>query len=544
MVEESFPMEANEEHSLITHGDNGTDGEIQELDLVKNVDEWCLADNSLESTSFIAEHRGNDTSGETIERRIGLVHAVALVVGGIIGSGIFISPRYVVRSASSIGETLLVWVFGGVLSLFGGLCFCELGTFIEKSGGEYIYLKLAFGPFIGFLFSWIDVWVLEPCSFAILSLTFGVYATEPFFPSQGVASDNLTVTYHQPMMLVKVPAACSICILTAINCISIRLAARVQVVFTSFKILAVGSIVIVALIQPLSGAATELNHNVFSGSAISPGSIGHAFYSVMWAYQGWSSLNSITEEVKDPKKNFPWTLMISIPLVTLCYVLMNLAYFSVLTKQEILASDAVALTFASRLSPVFGAIMPAIVSLSCFGSLNSSLFSSSRVMFSIAREKQLPSCLAMIHRNSQAPIPAILMRALLALLMLFPTNVENLLNWLMFVDWLIYSFVFIGLIWLRIKKPTIPRSFKVNILIPIFMTLVSLYFASIPFISNLVESVFGLVVILSGIPVYFIFVEEKWLFKSERLSWLSSKVSQLIQVILNVVPVHGENWAV
>lgn len=273
-------METNEEHSLITRGDNGTDGEIEELDLVKNVDEWCLADNSVESTPFIAEHRGNDTSGETIERRIGLVHAVALVVGGIIGSGIFISPRYVVRSASSIGETLLVWVFGGVLSLLGGLCFCELGTFIEKSGGEYIYLKLAFGPFIAFLFSWINIWVLEPCSFAILSITFGLHATEPFLASRGVASYNSDVKCRQPAMvtmLVKLLAASSICILTAINCISIRLAARAQVVFTSFKILAVASIVTVALIRLVSCAATELNHDVFSGSAISPGSIGHAF---------------------------------------------------------------------------------------------------------------------------------------------------------------------------------------------------------------------------------------------------------------------------
>lgn len=544
MVGELFPMEANEEHSLITHEDSGTDDEIEELDLVENMDEWCLADNSLESTSFITKHQGNDTSGETIKRRIGLVHAVALVVGGIIGSGIFISPRYVVRNASSIGETLLVWVFGGVLSMFGGLCFCELGTFIKKSGGEYIYLKLAYGRFIGFLFSWINIWVIEPCSFAILSLTFGLYATEPFFPSRGVASDNSSVKCHQRMVLVKLLAACSVCFLTAMNCVSIRLAARAQVLFTSFKILAVASIVIVALIRFLSGSATELNHNVFSGSAVSLGSIGHAFYSVMFAYGGWNSLNAITEEVKDPKKNFPRTLMISIPLVTLCYVLMNVAYFSVLTKQEILASDAVALTFASHLSPVLGAIMPAIVSLSCFGSLNSSLLRSSRVMFSIAREKQLPSCLAMIHRKSQAPIPAILMRAFLALLLLLPTNVENLLNWLMFVDWLIYGFVFVGLIWLRRKQSTIPRSFKVNILIPIFMTLVSLYFVSIPFISNPVESVFGLLVILCGIPVYFVFIKKKWLFKSERLNRLSSKVCQLIQVILNVAPVQGENWAV
>lgn len=528
-------LTGDEESSLtIRERRNVDEPEVYEENMT-NMGDW--QDSSTERSPFIEPRTGDDgAAGTHIKRRIGLIHAIAMVVGGIIGSGIFISPRYVVRYAGSVGETLLIWTFGGLLSLLGGLCYCELGTFIEKSGGEYIYLKLAYGRFIGFLYSWVNVWFTEPGGFAILALTFGVYATEPFFPSRETAGTE--VDCRPPFGLVKLLAACAICVLTAVNCISIRLAARAQVLFTFCKLIAVASIVIVALIRLFAGNTTGFSHHVFASSSTSPGDIGHAFYSAMWAYGGWNGLNLITEEVKNPKKNFPKTLLISIPLVTLCYVLINLAYFSVLTKQEILASDAVALTFASRLSPVFGAVMPLIVSLSCFGSLNTSLFGSSRVIFSIAREKQLPSSLAMIHRKSQAPIPAILMRAFLALLMLLPTNIENLLNWLQFVDWLIFSAIFIGLIWLRRKKADTPRYFKVNIVIPVVMAGVSLYFTATPFMSSPMESAFGLSVILAGIPVYHVFIKKSWVSRSERFTKLSSKMSYYVQVIFNVGPVN------
>ena len=487
--------------------------------------------------SPINEHPVNDTNNEAviqIKPRIGLVQAIAIVVGGIIGSGIFITPGYVLKNAGSMGETLLVWTFGGVLSLFGGLCFCELGTFINKSGGDFIYLNLAFGRFIAFLYSWINVWFLDPGCLALLSLTFAVYVTEPFFPREAAAgTSDRSAVCHPPVGLAKLLAACAICILTAVNCISIRWAARAQVLFMSCQLIAVASIVIVALVRLIAGNTTGFDQHVFEGSATAPGDVGHAFYSAMWAYDGWNDLNFITEEVKNPKKNFPRTIMISIPLVTLCYVMINLAYFNVLTKREILASDGVALTFASRLSPVFGAVMPIILSLSCFGSLNTSLLSSSRTMFAIAREKQLPSCLAMINRKSQAPIPAILMRAFLGLIMLFPANIENLINWLSFVSWLIYCAVFIGLIWLRRKKAD-QRHFKVNIVIPVFMAGVSMYFTVIPFISNPIESVFGLSVILAGIPVYYLFIRKNWASSSERFTKLSSIISYYVQVIFNV----------
>lgn len=527
------PIVEDEESALVSEGRQFEETENDE----EVMGDW--EDNDSERCPFIEQRDASGTEGTSIKRRIGLIHAISMIVGGVIGSGIFISPRYVLMNAGSIGETLLVWTFGGVLSLLGALCYCELGTFIEKSGGDYIYLKIAYGRFIGFLYSWVNVWFLDPGSHAILSLTFAVYATEPFFPSRGGAADASEC--HPPFGLVKLLAACAICILTAMNCISIRLAARAQVLFTVCKLLAIASIVIVAMIRLLSGHTLAFHQHAFDGSATNPGAIGHAFYSAMWAYGGWSGLNLITEEVINPNKNFPRALMISIPLVTTCYILINLAYFSVLTKDQILASDAVALTFASSLSPVFGMAMPLIVSLSCFGSLNMGIFTSARGIFSIARERQLPLSLAMVHRTSQAPLPAVLLRSSLALLMLLPTNIENLLNWLLFVEWLVLAAVFVGVVWLRWKKRNAPRSFKVSIIFPIFMAGVSLYFAITPFLSNPVESVFGLTVILAGLPAYYIFMKKDWASKSERFSRLSSKMSYYIQVIFNVVYVRSSN---
>ncbi|KAL9980237.1 hypothetical protein ACROYT_G008795 [Oculina patagonica] len=523
---------ADEESALVNNEGEHFINETEDHD--EEIGDW--KDNNTEESLFIERRENNELEGTSIKRRIGLIHAIAMVVGGIIGSGIFISPRYVLRNAGSVGETLLVWTFGGVLSLLGALCYCELGTFIEKSGGDYIYLKIAYGRFVGFLYSWVNVWFIDPGSHAILSLTFAVYATEPFFPSRGTddASDC-----HPPFGLVKLLAACAICILSAVNCISIRLAARAQVVFTFCKLIAIASIVIIAVIRLLSGNTLQFDQHAFEGSATRPGDIGHAFYSAMWAYGGWNGLNSMTEELINPKKNFPRTLMISIPLVTTCYILINLAYFTVLSKEQVLASDAVALTFASHLSPIFGMAMPLIVSLSCFGSLNMGIFSSARIIFSIAREKQLPSSLAMVHRETQAPIPAILLRASLSLLMLIPTNIENLLNWLLFVEWFIFASVFMGIIWLRWKKRSTPRSFKVNIIVPIFMAGVSLYFTATPFLSNPIESVFGLTVIVAGIPAYYVFIKKDWTSKSERFSRISSKMSYYVQVIFNVVHVKS-----
>ena len=224
-----------------------------------------LEDDNLESgllQPFIPQHdRGDHDAGDEIKRRIGLIRAIAMIVGGIIGSGIFISPRLVLKNTGSVGETLTVWMIGGLVSLLGALCYCELGTLIKKSGGDYIYLKITYGRLVGFLFSWTNVWFTNPGGQAIGALTFAVYVTEAFFPTR-TAYDSC----QPPFGLVKMLAACAICILTGLNCASIHWAAKAQVLFTFCKLIAVISIIIVALIRLPAGNGSVFRYRAFEGS--------------------------------------------------------------------------------------------------------------------------------------------------------------------------------------------------------------------------------------------------------------------------------------
>jgi amino acid transporter len=199
-----------------------------------------------------------------------------------------------------------------------------------------------------------------------------------------------------------------------------------------------------------------------------------------------------------------------------------------------LTSDAVAFTFAHKLSPVFGIIMPLLVAISCFGSINGQVFGASRVLFSIAREKQMPNFLSFVNRDSQTPIPAILLRAFLGLLMLLlPTSIEPLLNCLLFVEWIYYLAMFVAVIFLRWKMPHLPRPYKVPLVFPILMIVISLYFIATPFFVNPVESAIGLSVLMAGIPVYYVFLVKQWV--PRFVTRFLSKVTYMSYLLCNVV---------
>lgn len=438
------------------------------------------------------------SSPTVIHRRVGLIHAVALLVGQIIGSGIFISPTIALKNSGSLGFTLIIWTFGGVLSLMGAMCFCELGTMIEKSGGDYVYLKIAYGKLAAFLYSWLNVWVLDPASFAIKSMTFSLYLNAAF------------KTGCNEILTLKLFAAISIIFFAALNCISVSLAAKSQVLFTGAKLIGIFTIIVIGAVQIFRGEMQNF-HDIFQNTTTNPGMVGHALYAVMWSYAGWNNLNLITEELKNPEKNFNRCMYISIPLVTLCYVLINISYFAVLSTSEMLASNAVAFTFADKLNPIFGFIMPLIVATSCFGSINSQVFGASRGLFSISREGQLPKLFSFVHRETQTPLPAIILRAVLGLLMLLPATIEPLINCLQFIEWIVLCLMFLTVILLRWRKPHLKRPYKVPLIIPILLIPVALYFICTPFISKPIESVMGLVLITAGIPVYYVFLVKKWI---------------------------------
>ncbi|XP_063108651.1 asc-type amino acid transporter 1 isoform X2 [Cavia porcellus] len=334
-----------------------------------------------------------------LKKEIGLVSACTIIIGNIIGSGIFISPKGVLEHSGSVGLALFIWVLGGGVTALGSLCYAELGVTIPKSGGDYAYVTEIFGGLAGFLLLWSAVLIMYPTSLAVISMTFSNYVLQPVFPN-----------CIPPAAASRVLSMACLMLLTWVNSSSVRWATRIQDIFTGGKLLALSIIIGVGFVQIFQGHFEELRPSSAFAFWMTP-SVGHlalAFLQGSFAFSGWNFLNYVTEELVDPRKNLPRAIFISIPLVTFVYTFTNVAYFTAMSPQELLASNAVAVTFGEKLLGYFSWIMPVSVALSTFGGINGYLFTSSRLCFSGAREGHLPSLLAMIHVRHCTPIPALL----------------------------------------------------------------------------------------------------------------------------------------
>uniref|UniRef100_A0A672RX85 Large neutral amino acids transporter small subunit 2-like n=1 Tax=Sinocyclocheilus grahami TaxID=75366 RepID=A0A672RX85_SINGR len=444
------------------------------------------------STSEDAAADTGDAAGQSsvaLKKEIGLVSACGIIVGNIIGSGIFVSPKGVLENASSVGLALIVWIITGVITAIGALCYAELGVTIPKSGGDYSYVKDIFGGLAGFLRLWIAVLVIYPTNQAVIALTFSNYVLQPLFP-----------TCFPPENGLRLLAAICLLLLTWVNCASVRWATRVQDVFTAGKLLALILIIIMGIIQICKGSYTFWN----MVADYDVGLIALAFLQGSFAYGGWNFLNYVTEELVDPYVNLPRAIFISIPLVTFVYVFANIAYVTAMSPQELLASNAVAVTFGENLLGVMSWIMPISVALSTFGGVNGSLFTSSRLFFAGAREGHLPSLLAMIHVKRCTPIPALLFTCISTLLMLCTSDMYTLINYVGFINYLFYGVTVAGQIVLRIKQPDMHRPIKISLVWPVIYLLFWAFLLIFSLYSEPVVCGIGLAIMLTGVPVYFL----------------------------------------
>ncbi|XP_049975220.1 B(0,+)-type amino acid transporter 1 [Alexandromys fortis] len=310
--------------------------------------------------------QSNEPKTTSLQKEVGLISGICIIVGTIIGSGIFISPKSVLANTESVGPCLIIWAACGILATLGALCFAELGTMITKSGGEYPYLMEAFGPIPAYLFSWTSLIVMKPSSFAIICLSFSEYVCAAFYSG-----------CSPPNVVVKLLAAAAIMLITTVNALSVRLGSYVQNFFTAAKLVIVAIIIISGLVF-LAQGSTKNFQNSFEGAQTSVGAISLAFYNGLWAYDGWNQLNYITEELRNPYRNLPMAIVIGIPLVTVCYILMNISYFTVMTPTELLQSQAVAVTFGDRVLYPASWVVPLFVAFSTIGAANGTCFTAGR----------------------------------------------------------------------------------------------------------------------------------------------------------------------
>ncbi|XP_054472040.1 b(0,+)-type amino acid transporter 1 [Anoplopoma fimbria] len=456
-----------------------------------------------------------------LQKDVGLLSGICLIVGTMIGSGIFISPKAVLLYSGAVGPCLLVWAACGVLATLGALCYAELGTMITKSGGEYSYLTEAFGSLPAYLYSWTTVMVLKPSGFAIITLSFAEYASTPF--------------YHgctPPPLVTKCLSAVAIFLIVSVNCLSVKLASYVQNFFTVAKLFIILVIVVAGMVM-LARGNTENLSNAFDGTSASVGGIGLAFYNGLWAYDGWNQLNFITEELKQPSRNLPLAILIGIPLVSVCYVLVNVAYFSVMTATELLLSPAVAVTFGDRVLSPLSWIIPLFVVFSTIGSANGSCFTAGRLAYVSGREGHMVKILSYISLKRYTPAPALIFNGIMAIFYIIPADINTLINYFSFAQWVFYGLTALALIVMRFTRKELHRPVKVPIVVPCLMVLVSCYLVLAPIIDKPeLEYLYCTVFIFSGLLLYYPFVYRK-------VNWsrkLMRPITMHLQLLMEVVP--------
>ncbi|XP_017293738.1 cystine/glutamate transporter [Kryptolebias marmoratus] len=463
----------------------------------------------------------NDRKVE-LGKKVTLLRGISIIVGTIIGAGIFISPKGILKQTGSVGMSMIFWIVCGVLSLFGALSYAELGTCIKKSGGHYTYLLESFGHQMAFVRLWADLIAIRPAAMAVISLAFGQYILEPLFMPCTI-----------PPMAVKLATAIGITSVMYLNSMSVTWTARIQILLTLSKLLAITTIIVLGMYQLFKGQ-TQNFENAFELTNFKLSGMPLAFYSGMYAYAGWFNLNYVTEEVDNPEKTVPLAISISMVIVTSCYVLTNIAYYTVMSAEELLASEAVAVTFSEKLLGNFSIAVPVFVALSCFGSMNGSLFSLSRMFYVASREGHLPEVLSMIHIRRHTPLAAVIILYPMTILQLFVGDIYSLLNFMSCLRWLFIGVVVLGLLYLRYTKPELPRPFKVPIFIPVVFCFACFFMVFLSLYSDPINTGIGFAISFTGIPAYYIFI-----YFNNRPKWLQKSLdsfNRTLQIILEVAP--------
>jgi APA family basic amino acid/polyamine antiporter len=448
--------------------------------------------------------RPSVSAAPDLPRVLGVWHATAIVVGTIIGSGIFLVPQEMMRAVGSARLVYLAWIVGGILTLFGAMTYAELGAMMPRAGGEYVFLRNAYGDLPAFLYMWTWFAVAKPASIA--SVTTGLARVMGIFPAFAwldgvVLRTPLLITWSQ------VFAIAAAWLITGLNYLGIKKAGDFQLFFTWLK---------VVLILVISGVCFASSRGIVANFRTSfPGAQGGlagfmvALIASLWAYDGWNDLTMVAGEVKRPERSLPIALIAGVGVVGLLYMATNAAIQYILPAVTIAASPRPAVVAMGIVSGHWGAALVSVaMALSILVGLNGTTMSGARVPFAAARDRLFPAAMAHIHPRFQSPSTSLVAQGLLStVLLLLVGRFQQLFELAIFAEWLFYLLTTTTIFIYRRRVPAAERPFRswgypVVPALFIVAAAVLLYYS---FAANLRSSLLGTLIILAGIPLFLAF---------------------------------------
>lgn len=446
-------------------------------------------------------------SGKLI-RGLTLTDASSVVIGTVIGTGIFIVPTYMAQAVKTPLLVFAVWIFAGFLSLAGALTYAELGAAFPAAGGEYVYIREAYGKLAGFMYGWTYFLVGKTGSLATLASGFALYLGD-LLPLQKVYcryeysffGHPAAVTLSQQVLV----AIGILCFLSVVNVFGVVTGGRLQSVLTGLKI----GVVLLLVALGFTLGHGSLSH--FTGQ-LTPATqtgllslLGIAMVRALWAYDGWNNCNMVAGEVKDPQRNIPRALIFGMSGVMGLYLLTNLVYFYLLSIDHIAASPRVAAEAArSFLGNAGGTFVVVAVLISTFAAINGSILSGARIYFAMAEDRLFFSKVAEVHRRYHTPVFSIALQAVWASLLTLTGTYDQLLTYVLFAEWIFYAMGTGSVFVLRRKYPNLNRPYKTwgYPLVPILFVIVALWLLINTIATDPKDAGMGLILMALGLPAF------------------------------------------
>jgi APA family basic amino acid/polyamine antiporter len=457
-------------------------------------------------------------------RAISLRDAIALVLT-VIGTGVFLKTAPMAQLVGSPSKVLLAWLAAGLLSLAGALTYAELGAMMPEAGGEYVFLREAYGDLPAFLFGWSSVMLIASGGLAAVSTALASFLAS-FVPLSAVFTTHdfhvLGQVVHWRLGIQQVVAVAVILLFSWVNSRGIQMGSRVQWVATVAKLGGIAIIVLGAFLLSRTGSWEHLKTPVTASTApAGVGAFGAAMLAALWAYQGWSNLPMVAGEIEKPERNVPRALIFGMLIVILVYLVTNLAYFYALPFGEVMTANSTAyrdaLPVAAKAAQTFSSYGAQIVSIafmiSAIGALNGITMMNARVPFAMARDGLFFGPLANLSARSSVPVNAIWFQGIWACVLALSGTFDQITTSVIFAVWVFTALVGSSLFVLRRKLPAAPRRYRTPgyPVVSALFVLVALWLVVNTLRASPVESTVGLFFIALGLPFYFYFRASGWI---------------------------------